>query len=348
MKRHHKSLRLSESRGDATKVDRPIAAYISEERTLQGLYPALTIILRTWGCSRARAGNACTMCGFIRDCVPIHPSTEQLLAQIDNALSKLDKLDRNKVVVKLYTSGSFFNPKELSPESRDAILHRLASVEEMVQLIVETRCEFVNEDVLAEALTIVPSLSIAVGLESSSDEVRQDCVGKGMKFSEYVKACKICKALGIGVKTYLLLKPPLLSEREAMEDILSSIRDIVQYTDVISINLCNVQHGTVVERLWEREEYRPPWLWSAVNILLKAKEENPEAILMSDPVGAGSERGPHNCGRCDRKVAEAIKSFSITQDVNILYDIIDAGCDCLFRWKLALELDHMGYGTSLF
>jgi len=35
--------------------------------------------------------------------------------------------------------------------------------------------------------------------------------------------------------------------------------------------------------------------------------------VMSDPVGAGHLRGPHNCGYCDTAVKEAIKEFNLTQ-----------------------------------
>lgn len=73
-----------------------------------------------------------------------------------------------------------------------------------------------------------------------------------------------------------MLKPLFLSEKQAMEDITRSIDDAAPYADTISINLCNVQKGTLVETLWEKGQYRPPWLWSIIEILQRAKAAHPD------------------------------------------------------------------------
>ena len=217
------------------------------------------------------------------------------------------------------------------------------------RVIVESRCEFINEGILKHAKDLV-DLDVAVGLETTNDEIREECIGKGMKFEDYLRVVDIAYKLGVGIKTYLLLKPPFLSEVEAIGDIMRSIDDIMglDIQTRISINLCNVQRGTVVEALWRKREYRPPWLWSALYILKYCKGKYPELVLMSDPVGYGREGGPHNCGECDRMVASAIKSFSETQDIRHLTDTFRVGCECLEKWKWVLRLDHKGYGTSLF
>ena len=66
---------------------------------------ALTIILRTIGCYRAREGRGCFMCGFIRDCARRPVSVEELVSQLDFALEKI----KEGMVIKLFTSGSFFD-----------------------------------------------------------------------------------------------------------------------------------------------------------------------------------------------------------------------------------------------
>ncbi|HXZ23388.1 MAG TPA: TIGR01210 family radical SAM protein, partial [Methanomassiliicoccales archaeon] len=99
-------------------------------------------------------------------------------------------------------------------------------------------------------------------------------------------------------------------------------------------NPLNVQNGTEVERLWKRGNYRPPWLWSLVEVLREGKKLT-EARVFSSPSGAGSPRGVHNCGKCDADVINAIKRHSFTQDVRE-FDGLE--CSCKRTWKAQLEL----------
>ncbi len=68
----------------------------------------------------------------------------------------------------------------------------------------------------------------------------------------------------------------------------------------------------MVEELYHDGGYRPPWLWSVADVLESTADE--DVIVVSDPVGHGSDRGPHNCGECDDMVQSAIKDFDLRQD----------------------------------
>jgi radical SAM enzyme (TIGR01210 family) len=81
-----------------------------------------------------------------------------------------------------------------------------------------------------------------------------------------------------------------------------------------------------------------------VEVLKKGKESSPDTIIMSDPVGAGSARGPHNCGKCDKDVAEAIWFFSLTQDTGVFDDIY---CECRELWRKAVELEDFTFGAPI-
>jgi hypothetical protein len=136
------------------------------------------------------------------------------------------------------------------------------------------------------------------------------------------------------VKAYLLLKPPFISEGEAINDILRSIETLNNegLADIVSLNLMNVQSSTYVEFLWWRNLYRPPWLWSAVEILKSSKLR-----IISDPVAGGKKRGPHNCGKCDKNVVEAIRSFSLTQDRKLL----QVECECKSEWVDYISVERV-------
>jgi archaeosine synthase beta-subunit len=303
----------------------------------------LTIIFKSIGCSWGKAGG-CTMCGYVYDCASEPPTLEDYKTQLSIAMKKTDKFSR--FMVKIFTSGSFLDENEVPREVRDVILKTLADDPRVIKVLVETRPNFVTEENVADCTNILINIpfELAFGLETSSDRIRTDSINKGFTFQDFVHAAKISKAHGASVKAYLMLKPPFLSERQALEDIVSSIDDAAPYADTISINLCNVQKGTLVEALWEKGQYRPPWLWSVVEILEKAKAAHPDLILMSDPVGAGSKRGPHNCKLCSSDIADSLRTFSLTQNPA---DLSKMNCECKELWKIVLELEDYTYGTPI-
>jgi radical SAM enzyme (TIGR01210 family) len=98
------------------------------------------------------------------------------------------------------------------------------------------------------------------------------------------------------------------------------------------MNPCNVQRYTMVDDLHFEGGYRPPWLWSVADVLERTADA--DAIVVSDPVGAGSDRGPHNCGKCDETVERAIKDFDLRQDPSVFEQV---SCDCEATWETVLS-----------
>ncbi len=280
------------------------------------------------------------MCGYIYDSAQKQPSHDELMKQFEHAMSRCRD---EEFMVKIFTSGSFFDNSEIPEATRKEMLSRLGSDKRVRKVIAETRPEYVTQEKLKEAVsTFGRNFEIAVGLETSNDMIRKDCINKGFSFSDFMRACEIAKKEGVTVKAYLLLKPPFLSERLAIDDMMCSIDDAAQVSGTISVNLCNVQKGTLVDDMFERRDYRPPWLWSAVEILKKGKESHPGTVIMSDPVGAGSARGPHNCEKCDKDVAEAIRIFSLSQDIRVFASL---DCECRELWKKVVELEDFTFGA---
>ncbi len=284
-----------------------------ERERLDGkIVECVTAIITTRGCAWRR----CYMCGYTRESREV--SEAELIEQISRVLAERGE------VVKIFTSGSFFDDSEVPRSVRLYLKERLGDR----KLIVESRPEFITPERLADFEGV--NLEIGIGLETADDFIREHCVNKGFSFSDFLRAAKFIREHGFRVKVYLLLKPPFLSEREAIEDAVRSIEKVADVADVVSLNLTNVQRGTLVERLWKAKLYRPPWLWSAVEVLKSSDVE-----IICDPVAAGKSRGPHNCGRCDVRVERAIREFSLTQDRSLL----NVSCDCVKVWKKVLELE---------
>jgi radical SAM enzyme (TIGR01210 family) len=294
--------------------------------------PSLTVLLTTKGCSWARR-EGCTMCGYIIDSNPDAQASD-IQKQFHEVLAHYGKAFK---VVKIFTSGSFLDQDEVPIDVRDAILSDLRGTP---KVIVESRPEFVTSTICDDLSRINEHVEVAIGLETSNDCIRNNYVNKGFSFNDFVSASEAAHANGFTVKAYLLLKPPFLTEREALEDSLQSVRDAAPYADTISLNLCNVQKGTLVEALWKKGLYRPPWLWSAVEVLKRTQET---ATVICDPVGGGSRRGPHNCGKCDREVVAEIKEFSLYRNSASF----TASCTDQMLWEFVIEFEEFSYGAPL-
>lgn len=298
----------------------------TERDVLDGkIVDAYVIILRTPGCHWARE-SGCSMCGYVNDTSAA--GGQELLHQFGEAMKGYS----DEKMVKIFTSGSFFNDGEVPRNVQTAILGELAKKTE--KIVMETRPEFVKKEQL-EDLPGRERIEVAIGLESASDFVLEHSVNKGFGAADFVRAAEILAGLNIPLKTYLLIKPPFLTEREAIRDAVSSARFASRYSRTISFNPVNVQRYTLVERLWRNREYRPPWLWSVVEVLRRSCELEDVRVL-SSPTGGGTRRGAHNCGQCDKDVLSAIESFSLTQDPNVL-DI--PHCGCRNKWSDLLETE---------
>jgi radical SAM enzyme (TIGR01210 family) len=141
------------------------------------------------------------------------------------------------------------------------------------------------------------------------------------------------------VRTYVLLKPPFLTEAEAIADSIATINYASKVSDTVSLNPVNVQKGTLVEKMWRNWSYRPPWLWSVLEVL-KASSGRAKR-LVCEPTGGGRERGAHNCGKCDDAILSSIKAFSESQDPSRLGW---PECSCREIWSGAKEIEGYAMG----
>ncbi|SEO42172.1 hypothetical protein SAMN05216388_101275 [Halorientalis persicus] len=342
MDAHNKAMREIRSRKDETYDPRePTRVWIDEDNTPDGVYQSLTIILNTGGCRWARAGG-CTMCGYVAESVEGGSvAHEDLMAQIDVCLEhEAENAEDESGLIKIYTSGSFLDEREVPAETRQAIAETFADRD---RIVVESLPDFVDRGKIEDFTAHDLETDIAVGLETATDRVRRDCVNKYFEFSEFERAAADAREAGAGVKAYLLMKPPFLSEPDALEDMKRSVRKCaaVEGCHTVSMNPTNVQRHTMVEDLYHDGGYRPPWLWSVAEVLESTAEE--DVIVVSDPVGHGSDRGAHNCGECDDRVQKAIKDFDLRQDPSVFEQV---SCTCERTWELVLEREA-GYNQPL-
>ena len=353
MDAHNEVMREVRGRNDTTyDPTEPTRVWLDEDNTPDGVYHSLTIILNTGGCRWARAGG-CTMCGYVAESVDGGTvAHEDLLTQLDACLeyereqlgADPDAPDRAGLV-KIYTSGSFLDEREIPAETRRAVAETFADRD---RIVVESLPDFVDRGKIREFTERGLDTDVAVGLETATDRVRHDAVNKYFDFAAFQAACSETPAAGTadadaGVKAYLLMKPPFLAEPDAVADMTRSIRRCagVEGCHTVSMNPCNVQRHTMVEELYHDGGYRPPWLWSVCATLEATADV--EALVVSDPVGHGSDRGPHNCGDCDDRVQTAIEDFDLRQDPSVFEQV---ACECETTWEYVMA-EETAYNQPL-
>jgi archaeosine synthase beta-subunit len=294
---------------------------------------AQVVVMNSLGCIYEKSAG-CSMCGYYTETLAKRPPAEAYIAQIKQAVAMAAP---GTEVLKIYTSGNFLDEREVQREAQEAIVDLAAT--RFKRLLVESRPEFVTVERVKPLLGRGVELEIAFGLESANDRVLDETVNKGNTAEENRQGALRARALGARVKSYLLLKPPFLTEAEAIEDSVESAVFAAPFSDTVSINPVNIHTGTLVERLFYDGAYRPPWLWSVVEVMRRAIPlMEGRARLMSAPTGASTSRGASNCRKCDEGVLKAIAAASADQQVSH-FDGLD--CPCKARWRWELELAPM-------
>ncbi len=301
-------------------------------------YVTLTIVIPSRGCSWALSEyGGCSVCGYVND------SSRDRAVPVDTIIKHLSELlieakYSKKIEVKIFNSGSFFDEKDVFSDLRSKIINLITNIPEVFKLAVECRIEYIIEEknIIEETIKQLKGviLEIGIGLESSNDTILKDCWNKGTTLANYKKSVKILQTLGAKIKSYIFIKPPFLTERDAIRDTILTISEVAQIgTDVISINPCNVQNGTLVNELFRQNRYRPPWLWSVLHIIQAATKIAPNTNIICDPTAGGKLRGAHNCGKCDKTVlpliTKAINKEELPADLSQI-------CSCYHRWEIII------------
>jgi radical SAM enzyme (TIGR01210 family) len=319
---------------DSTK---PVRCW-SEKDILDGkIIDTFVIILRTRGCSWS-LNSGCTMCGYFNDSMWEKVSDKHLLIQFFKAMEKYS----GERFVKIFNSGSFLDDNEINPKVRNEIFNEL--VQKVDKISVESRPEYITNEKLSSIKEIFQDITfeIGCGLETANDFIREHAINKGFSFNDYKNAANIIKRNNFKLKTYVLIKPLFLTEKESIDDCKNTIDKIKTYADTTSLNPVNVQRNTVVEYFWKRKQFRSAWLWSVVEILKTGKKVIGKKRIQCDIAGGGSIRGAHNCTTCDDKFLDAIADFSLMQDVKVFENL---NCNCKEKWLDQLDIEDLTFGS---
>jgi len=334
------------SRRESWDASRPATVYKTPETLPDGTpCTAATVILRTRGCVWWWK-SGCTFCGYFND-VRDDVTADDLFAQWDEAKRKTNNFDGCSMV-KVYTSGTFFEDREIPVEFQDFVLKE--TYEKGLHLIVEAQAHLCHPDKLAWVAERHPGCTVAIGLEALDDTVLRFHCNKGFSTKTWRKSVDDLRTAGLRVKTYLLFKPPFMSEGDALNLTNEWLREVAPLSDEVSINPMNIQKGTIVDRIFRNREYRPPWLWSLVEMIECTHDDIADSNCRTivHPTAGGRIRGAHNCKKCDAEVVAAIERYSVSRNLD---EFRGLDCDCKKVWRAEIINDSilpapLGSGTD--
>jgi len=152
------------------------------------------------------------MCDLWKNTLTESVAPGMIPAQIDHAVSLLGEETRSACHIKLYNSGSFFDRGAIPKEDYPEIARRVRSFS---RVILECHPKLVTDEVLRFRDLIGTQLEIAMGLETANPETLAR-LNKGMTLDDFAKATAFLRDKDIGVRAFILLKPPFTTEGEGV------------------------------------------------------------------------------------------------------------------------------------
>jgi hypothetical protein len=183
----------------ALDAHEPSLYFVEEERSAGGeLVAVATIFLTNRECP-----FRCVMCDLWRNTLSEPVPQGAIPEQIDLALRALPPAR----VVKLYNSGSFFDPRAIPVEDYAAIAARVRGFE---QVIVECHPALVGERCVDFRDLLAGRLEVAMGLETADPAVLEK-LNKRMTLEQFATAAEFLRSNDIDFRVFILVQPPFMN-----------------------------------------------------------------------------------------------------------------------------------------
>jgi radical SAM enzyme (TIGR01210 family) len=239
---------ILERRGarNAVDVSRVVAAFVEEERTERGdVVPVATILLANRECPWR-----CLMCDLWKNTTEESVPRGAIPAQIRNALASLPPARQ----VKLYNSGSFFDPRAIPPDDYEEIASLLQGFD---RVIVESHPALVGPACTRFRDLLGGDFEVAMGLETAHPEVLAR-LNKRMTVEDFRRAAQRLEAIGIALRVFVLLGLPFLSREESLDWACRSI-DVAFDSGATAVSIVPTRSGNgALDELRDSGHFEPP------------------------------------------------------------------------------------------
>jgi radical SAM enzyme (TIGR01210 family) len=261
------------------------------------------------------------MCPLPDESVPgkVNMTDQNLINQIDSAF---DGLIEN--VVTVYNNGNFFSNREISPFVRE-YLYKKISNSTADTLVVECLPQFITEDRIVHANQFLngKKIMVAIGLQSWNDEIREVAINSTCTKKSFLNAVEVLHKYGHDVQVFLMFKPPFVSAKESISDVVEGINHLNELkVGSIIISPMRVAKNTMVDQMYRKGKYIPPTLDSLLDLIQKVNSSTDDrnvriAIsILTAKDGIESVRI-----QSDDEVIEAVKYYNNTHSVEKILKI---------------------------
>ena len=247
---HERDAWIVAGRGEKNGVDplRPYAFFAEDERNAAGeIARTATVLLTNRECPWR-----CLMCDLWRNTLTETVPFGAIPAQIDYALQRMPAVRQ----IKLYNSGSFFDPRAIPPQDHPAIAARMNAFE---RVIVECHPALVNDGCVRFRHLLSGKLEVAMGLETVHPEILAR-LNKRMTIGQFQSAAQFLREHEIDLRVFILVKPPFMREDAAVEWAAHSL-DTAFTCGATAATLVPTRGGNgAMETLAASGEFSPPAL----------------------------------------------------------------------------------------
>lgn len=334
-------------KGRQTSWEKPAEWHLKYSNINKNPELALTITLSPTGCEWAQKGG-CTMCGefegsykekiLVKD--PRFHISQFAMAIGNPCIWKTAKSEKRDIAwLRINQEGNYFNENEMSRTAQLAILNLASHIHGLKKITVESRPQYLLKDTISEVAQIFKDsdikLEVGMGLEAKNEIIRNVCINKQEKNSDFADAVNLLKSYGISPLAYIIIKPPFLTEAEAIDEAIETVYFAHEIGfERISLEPMSIHPYTLIDALTQTGDYEAPWLWSVIEIVKSCSK-------ISDIVGVGgvgyypipSSYAHNYCNLendCNEQLLKAIMEYNRTRDVSVFDKL---SCECKSKWK---------------
>ncbi|NDV57973.1 hypothetical protein [Bacteroides sp. 519] len=294
---------------------------------------------KTNGCSHDKRGG-CTICDYSNG---ISISTQDM---VDSVALGLTTIPKGCEELLISPSGSMFDSKEV-PDSVRQKIFSLLDKSDSRKIAIETRADTITYDKIKETQNILKGRlsKVYIGLETSNLWLLKYCINKNLDLNQMINSYNLLQANNIISASNIFLGIPFLSEKENIQETLSSIKwSFSNGSDIISLFPAHIKKATIGEVLFKLEIYSSPSLWSLIEVLRQLEQEiyeNKIEINWYTSMGAYNViSSPYTCSKCYSKVIEILDKFSQSNDFNYILMLDEIKCECKNIWRDKLEKNN--------
>ena len=257
----------------------------------------LTVLLRGSECQ-----FRCLMCDLWQHTHSATTPPGAIAAQTEAAVRASSGADW----IKLYNASNFFAPANVPQTDLEALPKILSSFE---KVIVENHPKLLGPKIEVFRDALNGRLEVAMGLETIHPEILP-LLNKRMQCTDFRHACDWLNVRSVDVRTFVLLRPPGLSEAEGIEWCIKSV-DFAIDCGARHVSVIPVRSGNgAIEHLQELGHFQPP-LASSLEVVLDHFAGRTTTVVTADLWDWPRLRG--TCDDCSKRRHRRLMDFNLRQ-----------------------------------